>query len=180
MMKTLAAATLVLAATLFAGPLQTASAQGGTEVPGAVTRETLPQMLTNLGYEPKTLGDGATCITMKTAEFTLFVRVSLSSDGRKVWLASNCGAVNPERVAPARLRNLLARDTGTARFYLCDCDACLKKTEKDLYVSQPVDNRSLTAQALRAELDDFAGSVVRTAPLWQVCLVAPTAEAAAK
>jgi hypothetical protein len=173
------AATLALAAALVAGPLKSAGAEDGTAIPGAVTRETLPQMLTNLGYEPKMLGDGTPYITMKAADLTLYVRVSLSGDGRKVWLSSNCGAVNPERVAPANLRKLLARDTGTARFYLCDCDACQKKTEKDLYVSQPVDNRMLTPAALRAELEDFAGNVARTAPLWQPC-TAPAAEGTGK
>jgi hypothetical protein len=163
-----AAAALTLACFCF----KSATAQvTPAPAPAAVlTTATLPQILTNLGYEPKDLHDGSWYVTVERSGFLLPVRVVLSSNGAKLWFSAKLGSVDPDRLSVRVYRGLLSRDTGTARFYICDCEECEKHEEKELFLSQPMPNRSMSPTQVRQELDSFCENAVRLEGLWKPAL----------
>jgi hypothetical protein len=140
----------------------------------ALTAVTLPQILTNLGYEPKDLHDGSWYVTVERSGFVLPVRVALSSNGSKLWFSSKLGTVDPDRLSARVYRGLLSRDTGTSRFYICDCAECEKQVEKELFLSQPTPNRSLSPAQVRQELDSFCDTAIRLEGLWKPAISSRT------
>ncbi len=167
-MRSRTSAGLSAALVLACFSLNTAAAQGpAPSTPETVTPESLPQTFINLGYEPKDLGDRAWYVLVERSGYTLPVRCALSSDGSKLWFSSKLGMVDPDRLPSRIYRGLLSRETGTARFYLCDCGDCEKRPEKELFLSQQIPNRYLTPPHLRQELENFCSNAIRLEGLWK-------------
>ncbi|MGV3719405.1 MAG: hypothetical protein ACO1SX_00730 [Actinomycetota bacterium] len=167
-MRTRTSVGLHAALALACFSFNSAVAQGpGSPNPATVTPESLPQVLTNLGYEPKSLGDQSWYVIVERPGYVLPVRLSLSSDGSKLWFGSKLGTVDTERLPPQIYQGLLSRETGAARFYICDCANCEKRPEKELFLSQPTPNRYLTPAHFRQELESFCSNAIRLDGRWR-------------
>lgn len=131
-----------------------------TNEPG-LDNDSLKQMLTTMGYEPKALSKGF-LLAIKQDTWTINMQVVISGDQRKLGLNANLGKVeDPDSVTAARWLNLLISngDIDPSAFYY-------NKEQKKLYLHRSFDNRAATPAVLRQEIDNFASNVRQTEKLW--------------
>lgn len=126
-----------------------------------LSNDSLKTMLDNMGYEPKALSKGY-LLVIKQDTWTLNMQVVLSGDSRKLGLNANLGKVeDPSSVTADQWMKLLISngDIDPSAFYF-------DKDQKKLYLHRSFDNRAVTAASLRREIENFAGNIRSTAPLW--------------
>jgi len=97
---TAAGAFAVLALCAFGGVYE-AQAQAGMACAGVLKNDCLPQTLTDMGLEPKPLGEGY-LILIERDGWKLYVDLIISSDNTKVGFNSNLGDVNEQKVSAAQ------------------------------------------------------------------------------
>jgi hypothetical protein len=167
-----------IAAALFALSASVAVAEGDksdrTEKAPAKTKviddDALLTMLRDMGYDPKVdkTADGAAIYTLivKQDTWTKVVEVSLSPNKRKVWLSAPLPSIPAEKVTGGPLLALLQEnwDLAPAHFRVYKPG----KPGNMLSLGLAVDNRDITPQVLRQELDFMLGAISRTHPLWDV------------
>jgi hypothetical protein len=156
---TAAGAFAVLALCAFCG-VHEAQAQAGVACAGVLKNDCLPQTLTDMGLEPKPLGEGY-LILIERDGWKLYVDLIISSDNTKVGFNSNLGDVNEQKVSAAQWMGLLAsnKDIDPSVFFY---DAAKKK----LYIHRVLDNRSMTPAILREQLDRFLADIRNSEKIW--------------
>ena len=130
-------------------------------VPGALTDASLQQMLTAMGYSPKALTKGFLITFKGGVDWTINVQVVLSPNQTKIGLNANLGKVEEANVTAAQWAELLIAngDIDPSAFYFD------RKQEK-LYLHRSMDNRAVTPDLLRRQIESFGGNVMSTEKLW--------------
>lgn len=138
-----------------------ASPSAGAELQGkAYEHEEIKGMLTNLGFEPKDLGDNIYEITVTKGDWDVFISVSLSRSKTKMWLVVNLGNFGEKSKGdPKKLYALLQKNTDIqpAQFYV---------RGDGLRLGLPLDNRGLTPALIRKEIDTLVDHTAKTEALW--------------
>jgi hypothetical protein len=136
---------------------------------GALTDDTLLQMLRGLGYEPtvQTYDDGSKGYTVRIERdgWTFVFTVSLSRGKSVVWISTGLGRVPPgTKVLPEPLLKLLQLNgtMGTARFSITS-DGYLK-------LDMPITNKDVTPADLRDAFELMMRLIMDNAPYWKTGL----------
>ncbi|MFO1349574.1 MAG: hypothetical protein U1F68_02345 [Gammaproteobacteria bacterium] len=148
---------------LLAQPVQAAQE---AKPQGALTTADLPGLLENMGYEPKDLGNGAYQVTIESGGWTNAVRISVSPNGKNIWVYSYLGELPATGVAVERLLKLLVlnNDIGPMHFSIAkDGDV-----PKWLYLNVVVENRAVKPANIREAIDNLVSNTRRTGDDWDV------------
>lgn len=114
-----------------------------------LTKETLPKLLENMGYEPKSLGT-AQLIQIARDGCHFPVRVFVDTETGRVWMAAELAVDLPETDAIPKetLFTLLQLNSKLGpSFYMIH--------DRRLFLSRTLDNQDVTAAKLRRELEQF-------------------------
>lgn len=129
----------------------------------AAGADLLGKLLRDLGHEPKALSPDVFQITIERERWPVHVMVSLSTDGRRVWLESKFAPVeDPEKVAPAAWKRLLEANEkiGPAHF-------AFDKSDRRVHLYKSFDHHDLTAEHLKHEIEHFDMTVRKTPEYWR-------------
>ena len=124
--------------------------------------DSLKTMLDNMGYAPTNLSKGY-LISVKRDTWTYNMQLVLSEDQSRLGLNANLGEVDdPSTVTSDQWRNLLEKnsDIDPSDFYY-------NKDQKKLYLHRVLDNRALTPEILRTQIDNFCSNIHDTADDWK-------------
>ena len=137
-----------------------AEAQAGKACAGVLMKDCLSQTLTDMGLEPKPLGEGY-LILVERDGWKLYVDVIISSDNTKVGFNSNLGNVNEQRVSAAQWMALMAanKEIDPSVFYY-------DTSKKQLYIHRVLDNRSMSPAILRDQLDRSFSDIRSSEKVW--------------
>lgn len=129
--------------------------------PAALTDETLQLMLANMGYAPKALSKGFLIAVQRDGNWTINMQLVLSPDHTKLGFNANLGKVEEAGVTAAQWAELLVSngDIDPSAFYF-------DREKQKLYLHRSLDNRALTPEFLRQQVDKFADNVKSTGKLW--------------
>lgn len=129
--------------------------------PGALTDESLRQMLTNMGCAPKALSKGFLISFKGGVDWTMNVQIVISPNQTKLGLNANLGAVEEAKVTAAQWVELLVAngDIDPSAFYF-------DRKQGKLYMHRSLDNRAITPDFLRRQIESFGGNVMSTDKLW--------------
>ena len=140
------------------------TAHGHDDVPERLDAAGMKRMVEGLGYELKTLsadeGKEKYEFTMTRGGLDIFVAVELSASRGYLWLTVYLGDIAEEPLkakAPLLLRE--NAKIQPSQFYVTDTGR--------LMVALAMDNRFVTAAALRKAAEKLVDDVVNTKPLWQ-------------
>lgn len=131
--------------------------------PAAVGTDVVGRMLRELGYEPKPLSPDVLQITVERDRWPVHVMLSLSTDGRRIWVESKFAPIeDPEKVPPVAWKRLLEANEkiGPAHF-------AFDKGDRRIHLYKSFDNQALTVERLRRELDHFDTTVRKTQDYWR-------------
>lgn len=131
--------------------------------PAGAGTEALGQFLHEIGYAPKALSPDVYQVTVERDRWPVHIMLSLSTDGRRVWLESKFAPVeDPDKVAPQSWKRLLEANEkiGPAHF-------AFDKSDKRIHLYKSFDNVGLSAARLKAELDQFDQTVRKTKDYWR-------------
>jgi hypothetical protein len=142
-------------------PTETASESTTEAVPGALTDESLQAMLTNMGYTPKALSKGFLISFKRESSWTINMQLVLSPDHTKLGFNANLGKVEEASITAAQWVELLVAngDIDPSAFYF-------DRKQQKLYLHRSLDNRAVTPEFLRRQIETFAGQVTSTEKLW--------------
>lgn len=131
--------------------------------PAAAGTEVLGQYLRELGFDPKALSPDVYQVTLERDRWAVHIMLSLSTDGRRVWLESKFAPVEePDKVSPQAWKRLLEANEriGPAHF-------AFDKNDKRIHLYRSFDNQGLAPDRLRRELDHFDTTVRKTQDYWR-------------
>ena len=131
--------------------------------PAAAGTEGLGRLLHDLGFAPKALSPDVFQVTVERDRWPIHVMLSLSTDGRRVWLESKFAPVeDPDRVPPAAWRRLLEANEkiGPAHF-------AFDRGDRRIHLYKSFDNHALSAARLKAEIEHFDTTVRKTQDYWR-------------
>ena len=158
-------ATLGLLATLFAP--RPAAAQPDLLIrplpPASAGTDTLGRLLRDLGHDPKALSPDILQITVEKDSWPVHLMLSLSTDGQRIWVESKFAPVaDPDRVPAAAWRRLLEANEkiGPAHF-------AFDKQDKRIHLYKSFDNRDVTTDRLKKEIEHFDLTVRKTQDYWR-------------
>ena len=156
-MKTIAFA---MAVALSAAVIASMPADAPAQPAGGLTNDALVATLTQMGYAPRPLSHGY-LISVKRGSWTLYVDVVLSSDGSKLGLNANLGDVTVADVTAGQWMAILAKneDIDPSSFYL-------QASNGRLMLHRVLDNRAVSAEYLRTQLDEFMDQIQSTESVW--------------
>jgi hypothetical protein len=142
-------------------PVQTAKLNNN----GSLTIDEVAAMLKDLGYQSKLnkLDNGSVVLYLdiSTNGRTCMLDVELSKDGTKVWLTAWFRKLSEGQTIPSNIMMQLL-ESG-CRFGPCHFAI---SSGKQLYLGCPLDNRSLTSEDLRRQIDIFLSVFNQTEYLW--------------
>ena len=131
--------------------------------PAATGTETLGRFLRELGYEPKALSPDVFQITVERERWPVHVMISLSTDGRRLWLESKFAPIEEPDKAPATAwkRLLEANEKiGPAHFVF-------DKSDKRVHLYRSFENVGVNTERLQKEIDTFDSTVRKTQDYWR-------------
>jgi hypothetical protein len=154
----------ILALTVFAGSLSAAlpAALPVPAIAASLDDATLQQMLTNMGYAPSKLSKGF-LVAIKRETWTYYVQLVLSGDGTKLGLNANMGTISSlESVTASQWLSLLAanNDIDPSAFNV-------DRPTRKLYIHRSLDNRDVTPEFLRNQIESFINNIKNTETLWK-------------
>lgn len=140
---------------------RTSESTASEVVPGALTDESLQTMLTNMGYAPKALKKGYLIVVKREDNWTINMQVLLSPNHAKLGFNANLGKVEEASITAAQAVELLVAngDIDPSNFYF-------DREQQKLYLHRSMDNRAVTPEFLRKQIDSFATNVKSTEKLW--------------
>ena len=144
-----------------------ARAQQPAGTPAPLTDDSLLAMLKNMGYAPrieKTPKGSIYSLTIQRGTWTYYVDVSLSPSKTKLWLSGWLSALPRDEKVPAeRLLALLEGSWthGPAHFRY-------HRGFRQLNIGLCLDNRDITPETLRTQLESFMDTMKKSEELWNV------------
>ncbi|MGH7301138.1 MAG: hypothetical protein ACREKQ_04030 [Candidatus Rokuibacteriota bacterium] len=158
-----------LAAALVALGLLGSAAHAQPERSGArLDRAGLRTLLATLGYQPREARNesgGEFEITLRPpGGLAISTRVTLSKDATLVWLVAWLKKVPPGRtISGDAILDMLAENDAIGPTHFS-----YNESRRWFFLNRPVPNQGLTADRLRAELQQLGATVARTEALWDV------------
>ena len=131
--------------------------------PAASGTEMLGRFLRELGYEPRALSPDVFQITVVRERWSVHVMISLSTDGRRLWLESKFAPIEePDRAPATAWKRLLEANEkiGPAHFVF-------DKTDKRVHLYRSFENVGVTPDRLQKEIDTFDTTVRKTQDYWR-------------
>jgi Tir chaperone protein (CesT) family len=131
--------------------------------PAAAGTEALGRFLHEIGYAPKALSPDVYQVTVERDRWPVHVMLSLSTDGRRVWLESKFAPIeDPDKVPPQAWKKLLEANEkiGPAHF-------AFDKSDRRVHLYKSFDNQGVSAARLKAELEQFDLTVRKTQDYWR-------------
>jgi uncharacterized protein (TIGR03067 family) len=131
--------------------------------PHATGTEILGKFLRDLAFEPKALSPDVFQITVERDRWPVHVMISLSTDGRRLWLESKFAPVDDPDKAPAQAwRRLLEANEkiGPAHF-------AFDTSDKRVHLYKSFDNIGVSAERLKLEIESFDTTVRKTQDYWR-------------
>jgi uncharacterized protein (TIGR03067 family) len=131
--------------------------------PAGAGTETLGRFLRDLAYEPKALSPDVFQITVERDRWPVHVMLSLSTDGRRIWLESKFAPIeDPDRVPASAWKRLMEANEkiGPAHFAFDPAD-------KRVHLYKSFDNQGLSAERLKQEIEHFDTTVRKTQDYWR-------------
>jgi hypothetical protein len=127
---------------------------------GVLNNERLLDMLRGLGYEPKVYNSGGTIYHLAVDKdgFHYEISLRLSPNGRQLWILNHFGARSYTMDEMRRLMEASAT-WGPAHFVF-------DSATRELSLRLAIDNRNITQDWLRTEIDFYMHVVRTTEPLW--------------
>ena len=137
---------------------------------GELTPNSIPPILTGLGFDPKPSGTGTWDIVSTRGGLDVPIAVALSQSGRKLWMTVFLAEFDDKARADApRLLELLRKnfETQPGHFFVVK-DAPTSGPVKDsLKMAIALDNRGIVPSDLKREIDKLTDDVVASQSLWQ-------------
>jgi len=151
--------TLALTVGMMLGFASLAPAQEGAALKSAE----LKAMLVKMGYEVRDVADDLYEITMDRDNWQVFVTLSVSKDGKLVWLDTKFPEITNAEAAPgtAYLRLLQENSNIAPNFF------AFNKTDNRVHIYRSLDNKGVNSAQLRREITQFDGTVRQTVDLWR-------------
>lgn len=131
--------------------------------PASAGTETLGKFLREIGYEPKALSPDVYQITVERELWPVHLMLSLSTDGKRVWIESKFAPVeDPDRVPPQAWKKLLEANEkiGPAHF-------SFDSRDRRVHLYKSFDNQHVTADRLKQEIGHFDATVRKTQDCWR-------------
>jgi uncharacterized protein (TIGR03067 family) len=131
--------------------------------PAAAGTEMLGKLLRDLAYEPKALSPDVFQITVEHDRWPVHIMLSLSTDGRRIWLECKFAPIeDPDRAPPQAWKRLLEANEkiGPAHF-------AFDAGDKRIHLYKSFDNHALTTDRLKLEIDHFDTTVRKTQDYWR-------------
>jgi len=135
----------------------------GRPLPAAAGTEAVGRFLHDLGYTPKALSPDVYQVTVERDRWPVHVMLSLSTDGRRVWLESKFAPIeDPDKVPPQAWRRLLEANEkiGPAHF-------AFEKGDRRIHLYKSFDSVGLSGNRLKGELEHFDQTVRKTKDYWR-------------
>jgi uncharacterized protein (TIGR03067 family) len=132
-------------------------------LPAAAGTEAVGRYLHDLGFAPKALSSDVYQVTVDRDRWPVHVMLSLSTDGRRVWLESKFAPIeDPDKVPPQAWKRLLEANEkiGPAHF-------AFEKNDRRIHLYKSFDSIGLSASRLKAELEHFDQTVRKTKDYWR-------------
>jgi len=140
------------------GP-STVSAQEGTPLKSTE----LKAMLSKMGYEMKEVGDELYEVTVDRDNWQVFVTMSVSKDGKLVWLDCKFPELTSPDTAPgAAYLRLLQENANVAPNFFA-----FNKVDNRIHIYRALDNKNVTSGQVRREITQFDQTVRTTVDLWR-------------
>src|SRR5579871_3414333 len=139
--------------------------RAAAEEPGAgkiVTVDNMERFLTAAGYTPKKAGETVYAFSVKQADWTFPIRVSLSPDHSRLWITTNLGTWRGDRRSDARKAELMQLNSTIA-----PSQFQFQAKTNQLRMAHPLDNRSMTTDYFCKELARLCTNVRTTAKTWK-------------
>ena len=131
--------------------------------PAAAGTEILGRFLREIAYEPKALSPDVYQITVVRDRWPVHIMISLSTDGRRLWLESKFAAGGRPRTCAApslATTSRSERKIGPAHF-------AFDATDKRIHLYKSFDNIGVTAERLKREIELFDQTVRKTQDYWR-------------
>lgn len=143
---------------------------GGGGPKGVLTKESLLEMLTNLGYEPTVEGNNKDVYRVKIsrASFRSNFTITLSGDAAELWFVCYVLHLGHPEDAPAPALLKLFEDQLNMRSAFN-----YDPSSKWLFLFCAIDNRDISPAILRKSVDAFDRSVETTYPHWNAQVLQP-------
>ena len=125
--------------------------------------EMLGRFLREMDHVPKPLSPDVFQITVERDHWPVHVMLSLSADGRRVWLESKFAPVeDPDRVPPQTWKKLLEANEkiGPAHF-------SFDPRDRRVHLYKSFDNQHVTSKRLKEEIGHFDATVRKTQDCWR-------------
>jgi uncharacterized protein (TIGR03067 family) len=131
--------------------------------PAATGTEALARFLREIGYVPKALSPDVFQVTVERERWPVHVMISLSTDGRRLWLESKFAPIEePDRAPAIAWKRLLEANEkiGPAHFVF-------DKSDKRVHLYRSFENVGVTTERLRKEIEAFDSTVRKTHDYWR-------------
>jgi hypothetical protein len=135
----------------------------------AIDINRLGQILEDMGYDAKKVGDTTYDVVLKRDGWTIYLRLSFSTDGSRLWVVSSLADIEDASKIPNQVLVDLLEATqahSPSSFYLYNPKDAKKPAFRYLKIARPVDNRGINSRTLRAEIDTLFTSIRDTKALW--------------
>lgn len=143
---------------------------GNLEQVGELTPNSIPPLLTGLGFEPKESATGTWEITSARGGLDVPIAVALSKSGRKLWMTVFLAELDDKRRADAGgLLELLRKnyEIQPAQFFVVREVPASGPVKDSLKIAVALDNRGITPVELKREIDKLTDDVVSSRTLWE-------------
>ena len=137
---------------------------------GELTPNSIPPLLTGLGFTPKESGAGTWEITSTRGGLDVPIAVALSKSNRKLWMTVFLAEFDDKRRADAvALLELLRKnfDIQPAHFFVVKEEPASGPIKDSLKVAVALDNRGITPADLKREIEKLSDDVVGSRALWE-------------
>lgn len=131
--------------------------------PAAAGTDTLGRLLREIGYDPRPLSPDVFQVTVERDRWPVHIMLSLSTDGRRVWVESKFAPIeDPDRVSALAWKRLLEANEkiGPAHF-------AFDSSDKRVHLYKSFDNQGLNAERLKREVELFDLTVRKTQDYWR-------------
>ncbi len=131
--------------------------------PAAAGTEILGKFLRDLAFEPKALSPDVYQVTVERDHWPVHIMISLSTDGRRLWMESKFAPVDDPGQVPAKAwRRLLEANEkiGPAHF-------AFDANDKRVHLYKSFDNLGVTTERLKQEIEQFDLTVRKTQDYWR-------------
>ena len=142
----------------------TAATPAAVPAPGGLTPDSLKTTLNNMGLDVKDAGNGVCLVSQTRDNWTINVNVSVSPDATVLWFFAQFNPIpDIDKVPSSVWRNLLLCNSN---YGITFCLMQPAQGQPYLQLQHGIENRTITPQIIKRNLDLMFDSVVNNANWW--------------